>query len=123
MGDPEPFFFAVAMDLRWKPNVTVAAIIEIMDASCWWKNRLRMVFGSTTAGHLDLGRLQPRPARETLEETAYAFSPISLVGIYMSRQIQANGTDTTYLRFAFCGTLGRSILIVLWTRGLSAPSG
>ncbi len=105
---PNPSFFAVAMDLRWKPNVTVAAIIEHNGRFLLVEEQaadgLRL---NNPAGHLDPGETPAQAcARETLEETAYAFSPISLVGIYMSRQIQANGTDTTYLRFAFCGTLG-----------------
>lgn len=54
------------------------------------------------AGHLEPGEsLAQACARETLEETAHPFSPTALVGVY-----QAALGDTTYLRFAFCGTLG-----------------
>ena len=51
-------------------------------------------------------------ARETLEETAFAFTPSALVGVYLSRferppsASRPKGEDITYLRFAFCGTLG-----------------
>jgi 8-oxo-dGTP pyrophosphatase MutT (NUDIX family) len=58
------------------------------------------------AGHLDPGESPAQGcARETLEETAYTFTPTALVGIYLSR-FQRQQDDITYLRFAFCGTLG-----------------
>jgi len=58
------------------------------------------------AGHLDPGESPAQGcARETLEETAYTFTPTALVGIYLSR-FQRQQEDITYLRFAFCGTLG-----------------
>lgn len=96
------------MDTRWKPNVTVAAVIEK-------EGRFLLVEEETTdgsrlnnpAGHLDCGEsLVHACLRETLEETAYAFTPTALVGIYLSRQKTTDGSDTTYLRFAFCGELG-----------------
>jgi hypothetical protein len=31
-----------AMPNRWKPNVTVSAIIERDGRFCWWKNKRRM---------------------------------------------------------------------------------
>jgi 8-oxo-dGTP pyrophosphatase MutT (NUDIX family) len=65
------------------------------------------------AGHLDPGESpQDACARETLEETAYAFTPTALVGIYLSRfertpsATRPKGEDITYLRFAYCGQLG-----------------
>ena len=96
------------MNTRWKPNVTVAAVIE-------QDGRFLLVEEETThglrlnnpAGHLDCGETPEQAcARETLEETAYNFIPQALVGIYLSRQINEDGRDTTYLRFAFCGGLG-----------------
>ncbi len=58
------------------------------------------------AGHLDPGESPVQGcARETLEETAYTFTPTALVGIYLSR-FHRQQEDITYLRFAFCGTLG-----------------
>lgn len=54
------------------------------------------------AGHLEPGEsLAQACVRETLEEAAHTFTPTALVGVY-----QAVLGDTTYLRFAFCGTLG-----------------
>jgi phosphatase NudJ len=96
------------MNTRWKPHVTVAAVIER-------EGRFLLVEEETAdglrlnnpAGHLDCGETPEQACtRETLEETAYGFVPEALVGIYLSRQINADGQDTTYLRFAFCGALG-----------------
>ena len=61
------------------------------------------------AGHLDPGESPIEGCvRETLEETAHAFTPTTLVGIYMARSSHRTGSkeDVTYLRFAFAGTLG-----------------
>ena len=96
------------MNTRWKPNVTVAAVIErdgrFLLVEEETANGLRL---NNPAGHLDCGETPEQACtRETLEETAYGFTPSALVGIYLSRQRAANGDDTTYLRFAFCGTLG-----------------
>lgn len=97
------------MDMRWKPSVTVAAIIER-------EGRFLLVEEETSeglmlnnpAGHLDPGESPAQGcAREALEETAWHFEPTALVGIYLSRaQRPATGEDFTYLRFAFCGRLG-----------------
>jgi len=62
------------------------------------------------AGHLDRGEsLVTACARETLEETMHLFTPEHLVGVYMSRLQRPTPQgirDITYVRFAFCGTLG-----------------
>jgi len=98
---------------RWKPHVTVAAVIER-------EGRFLLVEEQTAdglclnnpAGHLDPGEsLEEGCIRETLEETAHSFRPTSLVGIYLSQVPQAAqhglpSTCVTYLRFAFCGALG-----------------
>ena len=50
-------------------------------------------------------------ARETLEETAHPFTPTALVGVYLSRFRRGVGDaeeDITYLRFAYCGTVGEA---------------
>jgi ADP-ribose pyrophosphatase YjhB (NUDIX family) len=89
----------------WKPNVTVAAVIER-------DGRFLLVEEETPdglrfnqpAGHLDKGEsIVAACSRETLEETAWQFTPEALVGIYQWPRPQG---DITYLRFAFCGQLG-----------------
>ena len=63
------------------------------------------------AGHLDAGE-SPIEAvvREALEETARAFVPEALLGIYLARfQRPARDEDVTYLRLAFSGTVGELI--------------
>lgn len=93
------------MNRNWKPNVTVAALIER-------EGRFLLVEEETEdglrfnqpAGHLDQGEsLAAACAREVLEETAWGFTPTGLVGIYQWPRPQG---DITYLRFAFCGELG-----------------
>lgn len=94
----------------WKPSVTVAAIIER-------EGRFLLVEEETSdgirfnqpAGHLDPDEsLLHAVTRETLEETAHDFVPTALVGTYLSRYVSARtGEQVTYLRFAFCGELGR----------------
>lgn len=96
--------------LRWKPSVTVAAIIEK-------DGRFLLVEEETDgglklnnpAGHLDPGESPVDGcAREALEETAWIFKPTALVGVYLSRFVKAaTGEDVTYLRFAFCGEADR----------------
>lgn len=64
------------------------------------------------AGHLDENEsLVTACEREALEETMHLFTPTHLLGVYMSRFQRPASTeqaaeDITYLRFAFCGTLG-----------------
>ena len=112
------------MTHRWKPSVTVAAIIEENGKFLLVEEYTPEGFMlNNPAGHLELGEsLEQACARETLEETAYTFTPKHLVGVYMSRfkrnQVKPLSTistisvkdevieDITYLRFAFCGSLG-----------------
>jgi phosphatase NudJ len=75
------------MSTRWKPNVTVAAIIEregrFMLVEEHTSEGLRL---NNPAGHLDCGETPEQAcAREALEETAHAFIPTALVGVYLSR--------------------------------------
>ncbi|MEJ8857737.1 NUDIX hydrolase [Variovorax robiniae] len=98
-----------ASPVRWKPNVTVAAVIErdgrFLLVEEHTAGGLKL---NTPAGHLDPGESPAEGcAREALEETAHHFTPTALVGVYMARfQKQAGGEDITYMRFAFNGELG-----------------
>lgn len=97
------------MDIRWKPNVTVAAIIEKDGRYLLVEEQTRDgVRLNNPAGHLDPGESPAEGcAREALEETAHSFTPTALVGVYLSRfQRPASGEDITYLRMAFCGEIG-----------------
>jgi phosphatase NudJ len=94
----------------WKPSVTVAAVVErdarFLLVEEHTRDGLRL---NQPAGHLDPGEsLLQAVGRETLEETAHRVDPSACVGIYMSRYVsQADGTDVTYMRFAFvCDLLG-----------------
>ena len=97
------------MNTRWKPSTTVAAIIEREGRYLLVEEHtpegLRL---NNPAGHLDPGESPEQGvARETLEETAFVFTPTALVGIYLSRfQRPATGEDITYLRLAYTGDLG-----------------
>jgi 8-oxo-dGTP pyrophosphatase MutT (NUDIX family) len=99
---------------RWRPSATVAAVIEhegkFLLVEEHTPEGLRL---NNPAGHLDPGESPEQAcARETLEETAYSFTPEALVGVYLSRferppsAARPKGEDITYLRFAFCGKLG-----------------
>jgi 8-oxo-dGTP pyrophosphatase MutT (NUDIX family) len=98
---------------RWKPSVTVAAIIErrIDGASEFLLVEEHTPEGlklNNPAGHLDPEESpQQAVVREVLEETACVFTPDRLIGVYLSRfQRPATGEDVTFLRFAFGGTVG-----------------
>lgn len=88
----------------WKPNTTVAAVIER-------DGRFLLVEEETSkgirfnqpAGHLEANEsLLAAAVRETLEESAYHFTPTHLIGIYRWHSPDSN---TTYLRFAFTGEI------------------
>lgn len=92
---------------RWKPNVTVAAVIEQDGRFLLVEEETSAgLMLNTPAGHLDPGESPAEGcAREALEETAHCFTPTALLGVYMSRTRGAP-QDVTYMRFAFCGELG-----------------
>ncbi len=90
----------------WKPNVTVAAVIEQDGKYLLVEEETDTGTGlllNQPAGHLDPGEsIMQAVIRETLEETAYTFVPEYLLGIY---QWYSSSNDTTYLRFAFGGSV------------------
>ncbi len=107
------------MKLRWKPNVTVAALIERAGKYLLVEERSAehpsVLLLNNPAGHLEPGEsLIDAVVRETLEETTCAFTPTALIGIYLARPAAGlhsaaaaeHEVDVTYLRFAFTGTVG-----------------
>ena len=100
------------MKKRWKPNVTVAAVIEREGRFLLIEEHtpegLRL---NNPAGHLDPAESpQEGVVREVLEETACVFTPQAVVGIYLGRfQRPARGEDVTYLRITFAGTVGEPL--------------
>jgi 8-oxo-dGTP pyrophosphatase MutT (NUDIX family) len=106
-----------AMPTRWRPNVTVAAVVER-------NGRFLLVEEDTAdgirlnqpAGHLDPGESPAAGAvRETLEETARVFTPAALLGVYLHRSEAGRGRSggratpaVSYLRFAFTGSVGEA---------------
>ncbi len=112
--------------MNWAPHVTVAAVAE-RDGHFLCVRET--VDGGTVinqpAGHLEPGEsLIDAVVRETREETAWCFTPRSLIGVY---RWHCTDNDRTYLRFAFAGTvdahdpaqpLDEGIIEALW---LSVP--
>ena len=100
------------MQTRWKPSVTVAALMErdgkFLLVEEHTDNGLKL---NNPAGHLETGESPAEGcAREALEETAHHFKPTALVGVYLSRfRKQNTGEDITYLRFAFAGEVGDEV--------------
>jgi 8-oxo-dGTP pyrophosphatase MutT (NUDIX family) len=94
---------------RFRPSVTVAAIVErggrYLLVEEHTPEGLRM---NNPAGHLEPGESPLQGVvREALEETACQFEVEALVGVYLARMHRlSTGEDVTYLRFAFCGTVG-----------------
>jgi len=92
--------------LRFKPAVTVAAIIER-------DGRFLLVEEETNeglrwnqpAGHLEAREsLLQAVVRETLEETAHELAASGLLGVYLTPT-----GDGAYLRFAFVGSVGQAL--------------
>ena len=88
----------------WKPNVTVAAVVER-------DGRFLLVEEETERGALynqPAGHLEPAESlmagviREMLEETAYNFVPRALLGGY---HYHHHPDNVTYMRFAFTGEI------------------
>ena len=108
--------------MRWKANVTVAAVIEK-------DGRFLMIEESIDgqkvinqpAGHLERNEsLLNAVKREVLEETAWEFEPEKIVGIYL---YPGPNTEITFLRICFSGSsfqhypdqkLDEGIIQALW---------
>ena len=88
----------------WKPDVTVAAIIEQDSRFLLVEEETeRGILFNQPAGHWEPDEtLAEGTAREVLEESGYDFEPQYLLGVY---RWHAPASDTTYLRFAFGGQI------------------
>lgn len=89
--------------MQWKPNVTVAAIIEDNGKFLLVEEYSddTLVFNQP-AGHLEQNEtLIEAVKREVKEETAYDFEPSAVLGIYLYPN---HSQDITYLRVCFLGT-------------------
>ena len=93
---------------RWKPAVTVAAVIE--QAGRYLLVEERTAAGlqlNTPAGHLEPGESpQAGAVREALEETGRVFTPTALLGVYLAASADAQGAPASWLRLAYCGSAG-----------------
>ena len=89
--------------MRWKPNVTVAAVVEREQKFLLVEeNADNHIVFNQPAGHLEKDEsLIEAVKREVLEETAWEFIPQAIVGIYMYPN---QHSDITYLRICFSGT-------------------
>lgn len=108
--------------MAWKPDVTVAAIVEREGRFLLIEEHVgnRLVINQP-AGHLEANEsFAAAVIRETLEETAWTFIPHAVSGIYLWPHPERN---LSFLRVAFCGEvtqhysdrrLDRGIRRTLW---------
>ena len=98
-----PFFFLGSI-MIWKPNVTVAAVIERDGKFLLVEEETAQgLMFNQPAGHWEKNETLPQATmREVLEESAYHFNPQHLIGIY---RWNSDHNDVTYLRFAFSGRI------------------
>jgi ADP-ribose pyrophosphatase YjhB (NUDIX family) len=108
--------------MRWKANVTVAAVIE-KDGQFLMveEDADEHIVINQPAGHLEKDEtLLTAVKREVLEETAWEFEPAYIIGIYL---YPSPHNDVTYLRICFSGRclnhhpqkkLDQGIIQALW---------
>jgi len=94
--------------MRWKPHVTVAAVIEEQSRFLLVEENIDgITLFNQPAGHLEPGEsLLAAVNREVLEETARPFHAQALVGTYL---YQITEKQRSYLRFCFCGEVDETI--------------
>lgn len=88
----------------WKPHVTVAAVIVRENKFLMVEEPIDgLIFFNQPAGHLeDKETLTQAIIREVREETAWGFTPESLLGFYQWRNPDKN---ISYLRTTFVGSV------------------
>jgi 8-oxo-dGTP pyrophosphatase MutT (NUDIX family) len=86
--------------LIWRPDVTVAAVVEQDGRFLFIEERVRgQLVLNQPAGHLETGEsLIEAACRETLEESAWEIEPTHLIGIY---QWTSPVDGVGFMRFAF----------------------
>lgn len=93
--------------MTWKPDVTVAAVVEREGRFLIVEERVRArLVLNQPAGHLEAGEsLLEAVVRETVEETGWQLVPEAVVGVYQWSQTPAStdGRARSFLRVAFCG--------------------
>jgi 8-oxo-dGTP pyrophosphatase MutT (NUDIX family) len=102
--------------MSWRPDITVAAIVETDGRFLMVEERIRgqRVYNQP-AGHVETGEaLLAAVVRETFEETAWRFEPQWFLGVYPWR---APSSRRSTLRFAFAGRVHSHEP----TRALDAP--
>ena len=95
---------AIIPPMVWKPDVTVAAVVERDGQFLFVEERAsgRVVLNQP-AGHLEKNEtFLEAVAREALEETGWIFVPEAVTGIYVW---QPEHLTRTFLRVAFAGRL------------------
>jgi 8-oxo-dGTP pyrophosphatase MutT (NUDIX family) len=88
--------------MRWKANVTVAAVIEKDGRFLMIEEESNgVIVINQPAGHLEKDEtIIEAVIREVQEETAWAFEPTNIVGVYL---YPSSNNDITYLRICFSG--------------------
>ena len=88
--------------MTWRPDLTVAAIVQRQDRFLIVEERIGgLLVLNQPAGHVEDGEsILAAATRETLEETAWHFTPQHLLGVYLWRD-EASGRS--FLRFAITG--------------------
>jgi len=93
----------------WKPNVTVASIVEL-------DGKFLMVEEESPAGPVlnqPAGHLDPNESmegaviRETMEETGYRFTPEAVIGSYLWHN---SDNETTYYRSTYTGSVCKKVV-------------
>lgn len=88
--------------MTWRPDLTVAAVVQRDDRFLIVEERIRhRLVLNQPAGHVEEGEaILDAVVRETLEETAWHFQPRHLLGLY---QWRSGESGRSFLRVAISG--------------------